>query len=199
MDYNAEGLYSTNRTSIILFESELIILNYRLLERSELELLGEIDRKEIVNEVYYFRDNKLEIVNEFYNIQGWDLEELHEYIDRLQDIYDRNGTIYGAFDNKTIVGLGALESKFIGKNNDQLKLDMLYISNNYRKKGIGKNLVNLLSKKAKELNAKSIYISATPFKNTVEFYFAIGAKLTNEINKDLYELEPYDIHMILQL
>lgn len=199
MDYNAEGLYSTNRTSIILFESELIILNYRLLERSELELLGEIDRKEIVNEAYYFRDNKLEIVNEFYNIEGWDLKELHEYIDRLQDIYDRNGTIYGAFDNKTIVGLGALESKFIGKNNDQLKLDMLYISNNYRKKGIGKNLVNLLSKKAKELNAKSMYISATPFKNTVEFYFAIGAKLTNEINKDLYELEPYDIHMVLQL
>ncbi len=81
--------------SIILFESELIILNYRLLERSELELLGKIDRKEIVNEVYYLRDNKLEIVNEFYNIEGWDLKELHEYIDRLKDIYDRNGTIYG--------------------------------------------------------------------------------------------------------
>ncbi|APF27785.1 acetyltransferase family protein [Clostridium sporogenes] len=174
-------------------------MNYRLLERSELELLGKIDRKEIVNEVYYLRDNKLEIVNEFYNIEGWDLKELHEYIDRLKDIYDRNGTIYGAFDNKTIVGLGALESKFIGRNNDQLKLDMLYISNNYRKKDIGKNLVNLLSKKAKELNAKSMYISATPFKNTVEFYFAIGAKLANEINKDLYELEPYDIHMVLQL
>lgn len=70
-------------------------MNYRLLERSELALLGEIDRKEIVNEVYYFRDNKLEIVNEFYNIEGWDLKELHEYIDRLKDIYGRNGTIYG--------------------------------------------------------------------------------------------------------
>lgn len=185
---------------LILFESGMIILNYRLLERSEIALLGEIDRKEIVNEVYYFRDNKLKIANEFYNIEGWNLKELHEYIDRLEDIYDRNGTIYGAFDNKTIVGLGgALESKFIGRNNDQLKLDMLYISNNYRKKGIGKNIVNLLSKKAKELNAKSMYVSATPFKNTVDFYFAMGAKLTNEINKDLYKLEPYDIHMILQL
>jgi len=174
-------------------------LNYRLLEKSELKLLSEIDRKEIVNEVYYFRDNKLEIVNEFYNIEGWILEELHDYINRLEDIYDRNGTIYGAFDNNTIVGLGALESKFIGKNNDQLKLDMLYISSNYRKKGIGKNLVNLLCEKAKELGAKSLYISATPFKNTVNFYFAVGAKLTDEINKELYELEPYDIHMILEL
>lgn len=177
----------------------MITLNYRLLEKSELKLLGEIDRKEIVNEVYYFRNNKLEIVNEFYNIEGWNLEELNDYINRLYDIYERNGTIYGAFNNNQIVGLGALESKFIGRNNDQLKLDMLYISSNYRKKGIGKSLVNLLSKKAEELGAKSLYISATPFKNTVEFYFAVGAKLTDEINEELYKLEPYDIHMVLEL
>jgi len=174
-------------------------LDYRLLEKSELKLLSEIDRKEIVNEVYYFKNNKLEIVNEFYNIERWILEELQDYINRLEDIYDRNGTIYGAFDNDKIIGLAALESKFIGKNNDQLKLHMLYISNNYRKKGIGKNLVNLLREKAKDLGAKSLYISATPFKNTVNFYFAVGSKLTNEINKELYELEPYDIHMVLEL
>lgn len=183
----------------ILYESETVILDYRLLEKSELKLLSEIDRKEVVNEVYYFKNNNLEIVNEFYNIESWILEELQDYINRLEDIYDRNGTIYGAFDNNTIVGLGALESKFIDKNDDQLKLDMLYISSNYRKKGIGKNLVNLLCKKARELGAKSLYISATPFKNTVNFYFAIGAKLASEINKELYELEPYDIHMVLEL
>ncbi len=185
--------------NLILHGRELIYLNYRVLEKSELKLLSEIDRKEIVNEVYYFRSNKLEIVDEYYNIEGWCLEELQNYIDRLQDIYERNGTILGAFDNKKIAGLGALDSKFIGRNNDQLKFDMLYISNSYRKKGIGKKLVSLLSERAKELGAKSLYISATPFKNTVDFYFAVGAKLTNEIDKDLYELEPEDIHMALEL
>lgn len=174
-------------------------MNYRLLDRSELKLLSEIDRKEIVNEVYYFKNNNLEIVNEFYNIESWILEELQDYINRLEDIYDRNGIVYGVFHNNKIVGLAALASKFIGKNNDQLKLDMLYISSNYRKKGIGKNLVNLLCERARELGAKSLYISATPFKNTVNFYFAMGAKLANEINKELYELEPYDIHMVLEL
>ncbi|MGM9986150.1 MAG: GNAT family N-acetyltransferase [Bacillaceae bacterium] len=174
-------------------------MNYRLLEKSELGLLSEISRKEIVNEVYYFKNNKLEIVDEHYQIEGWNFEELQAFIKRLHDIHDRNGTIYGAFDYHKIVGLAALESKFIGKNKDQLKFDMLYISTNYRKKGIGKNLVNLLSDKAKELGAKSLYISATPFKNTVDFYFAVGAHLTSEINAELYQLEPDDIHMVLNL
>lgn len=76
---------------------------------------------------------------------------------------------------------------------------MLYVSSGYRKKGVGKNLVSLLCKRARELDAKSLYISATPFRNTVDFYFSVGAKLTNGIIKDLYKLEPLDIHMVLEL
>lgn len=174
-------------------------MDYRLLEKSELKLLSDIDRRETVKEVYYYKNNELILENEPEIIQGWNLKELNEYINRLNDIYDRKGTIYGAFDNEKIVGLVALDSKFIGSKKDQLKFDMLYISCDYRKKGIGKNLVKLVSEKAKELGAKSLYISATPFKNTVDFYFAIGAEVTTEVNKELFDLEPYDIHMVLEL
>jgi GNAT superfamily N-acetyltransferase len=174
-------------------------LQYRLLKKTEVTLLSEIDRKEIVNQVYYLRSHKLESVNEYYDIKGWNSEEVQKYIHRLQELYDRNGAIIGVFDHHRIVGLGALDSKLIGRNNNQLKLDMIYISSGYRKKGIGRILVNLLVDRAKELGATSLYISATPFKNTVDFYFAIGAKLTDEINRDLYELEPNDIHMVLKL
>nr|WP_242849825.1 GNAT family N-acetyltransferase [Clostridium sp. C8] len=57
-----------------------------------------------------------------------------------------------------MVGLVALESKLIGEKLDQLKLDMLYISTNYRKQGIGKMLVNLVCKAAIKLGAKKLYI-----------------------------------------
>lgn len=174
-------------------------MDFRLLEENEFILLGEIDRSEIVEEMYYFRNGELELANEYHDVKGWDLNELRSYIARLQDIYNRKGTIYGAFDNGKIVGLAALESKFMGKNKDQIKFDMLYISSNYRKRGISKSLVNLLIEKAKELGAKKLYISATPSKNTVDFYMAIGAKVTGEIDKELYESEPYDIHMELEL
>jgi hypothetical protein len=53
--------------------------------------------------------------------------------------------------------------------------------------------------KAKKLGASKLYISATPFKNTVDFYMRIGGKLAVEINEELFELEPYDIHLDLEL
>ena len=174
-------------------------MDFRLLEENEFILLGEIDRSEIVEEIYYFRNGELELANEYYDVKGWDLKELRGFIARLQDIYNRKGTIYGAFDNGKIVGLAALESKLIGKNKDQIKFDMLYISSSHRKRGISKKLISLLIEKAKELGAKKLYISATPSKNTVDFYLAIGAKVTGEIDDELYGLEPYDIHMELEL
>jgi GNAT superfamily N-acetyltransferase len=174
-------------------------MEYRLLERDEMKLLSEIDRKEIIEEVYYFKKYKLELVREFYDIQGWNLKELNSFINRLEEIYDRKGTIFGAFDKGEIVGLAALESEFIGKNKDKIKFDMLYISTSYRKKGIGKKLMYLSREKAKELGVKKLYISATPSKNTVDFYLVMGARLADEIDRELYELEPYDIHMKLDL
>ena len=174
-------------------------MEYRLLEKEEMKFLGEIDRREVVEEVYYFKNHKLELVKEFDDVQGWNLKELSSFINRLEEIYDRKGTIYGAFHKGQIVGLIALESKFMGKNKDKIKFDMLYISTSYRKKGIGKKLMRLSMEKAKELGAKKLYISATPSRNTVEFYLTMGARLTDEIDKELYELEPYDIHMELDL
>ena len=172
---------------------------YRLLKKSELNLLGDIDRREIVNEVYHYKSNKLRIVNKFYNIEGWNLIELNQYISMLKDIYERHEKIYGVFKNDKIVGIAALESKLIGEKLDQVKLDILYISNSYWKHGVGKSLVKLVSKDAVNMGAKGLYISATPFKNTVDFYFALGARVTNDINRELFDLEPLDIHMILDL
>ena len=54
--------------------------------------------------------------------------------------------------------------------------------------------MNKAKERAKELGAKKLYISATPSKNTVDFYRHLGCKLTSEINADLYQLEPDDIH-----
>ena len=131
----------------------------------------------------------------YYNVSGWHPNNIERNINNLYDIYDHGGSFFGLFQEKQIVGVVALECKFIGSNNDQLQVVFLHIDKNYRKKGYGKILMNQTKERAKELGAKKLYISATPSKNTVDFYMHLGCLLASEINADLYQLEPYDIHL----
>ena len=75
------------------------------MRREEIVSLSEIDRSEVVEYVYYFRDGKLELEKESYVFKSWDREELKSFINRLYNLYDRQGYIFGAFDEDKIVGL----------------------------------------------------------------------------------------------
>lgn len=68
-----------------------------------------------------------------------------------------------------------------------------------RNQALGKKLIDKTKEKAKELGAKSLYISATPSLNTVRFYLGLGCELVSELNPELFRLEPEDIHLELAL
>lgn len=174
-------------------------MDYRILKKDEIQSLKNIDRGEKIENFYYLEDGTLRLKKEFCEVKGWNEEELESLIKRLYALYDRGGTIYGAVTNSKIVGMAALDNKFIGKNRDQLKLDILYIDKGYRKMGIGKKLVEMIKVRAKEKEASKLYISATPTQNTVDFYLGLGSKLAPEINRELFKLEPEDIHLELKL
>jgi len=174
-------------------------MEYRILSRDENARLGEIDRGELIEKLYRFKEGKLVLEEKFLDVKGWHPMELREYIDVLNEIYDRGGTIYGAFEGSVICGIGALDSEFIGRNKDYLKLDKLYISKSHRGRGIGRELVRLMSGRAREMGAKKLYVSATPFENTVRFYMGVGCTLVEEYIRELQELEPEDIHLELKL
>jgi predicted N-acetyltransferase YhbS len=172
-------------------------LRIRALRRTEIEKVRNIDRREIVEEIYYLEDEQLTLKNEFHNIKGWNPSELEKCIEHLYDVYDRNGTLLGAFDGNKLIAVSALESKFIGKKRDQLQLYFLHVDTHYRRMGIGEKLLGKAMVKAKKLGAKKLYISATPSKNTIDFYIHMGCKLASEVNPKLYKLEPRDIHLQL--
>ena len=50
--------------------------------------------------------------------------------------------------------------------------------------------------KTVEMGAKGMYVSSSPSANTVAFYKSQGFELAKEVNKELYDLELEDIHMI---
>jgi len=170
-------------------------MEIRALEKDGIEDIRKIDRSEVIDQLYYYQNGELVLKKKYCDISGWDPNEIERTIANLYDLYDRSGSIFGLFQDERIVGVVALECKFIGSNNDQLQVVFLHIDKNYRKKGYGKILMNQAKEKAKELGAKKLYVSATPSKNTVDFYMHLGCKLASEINAELYQLESDDIHL----
>jgi GNAT superfamily N-acetyltransferase len=174
-------------------------ISYRKLERAEIERFREIDRSEIVEEVYHYSDGKLELVKEYYDIRGFKPSDLEEIISRLYTLWDEDGLLFGGFAEAKIVGIAALENKFRGSRQEYLKLELLHVSQAYRKHGVGRKLVELAKAEAVRKGATKLYISATPSKNTVNFYMGLGCQLTTEIDRELFELEPEDIHLELTI
>ncbi|MHA2239777.1 MAG: GNAT family N-acetyltransferase [Candidatus Hodarchaeales archaeon] len=136
-------------------------MEFRLLEKKEIDWVGEIDRTEIINYIYYYKKGELELVKEFCKVNKWSKEQELIHISALKDIYDGGGFIFGAFDGPKIAGVISLDSEFIGKNKNHLNLAGFWVSNPYRNMGIGGKLVELVIEKAMEIGATMLYVSAT--------------------------------------
>lgn len=172
---------------------------YKELNFKELNKLRDINRRQEIKEKYRLENKELVLYTQEIYVEKWDSDELEEYILRLRDIHKNQGLVLGAFkQNKEIIGIAALDKRPLDREGQYVNLDMIYISYGYRKMGIGKTLVGKLIKEAKKTKASYLYISSSDFKETVDFYMSLGAKICEPIGH-MYEKEPEDIHMAIKL
>ena len=171
------------------------MLEGKLLKRDEIYKLWQIDRTELIEAVYYLTDGQLVLKPEHYDVKGWPNGEAEKYTPLLEACYERGGWFYGLFDSQELVGVAVLDNQFLGKNKDQLQLKFLHISRKYRGQSLGKQLFSRAAEEALQRGAKRLYISATPSEHTINFYLGLGCKVTLEPDKELFELEPEDIHL----
>jgi N-acetylglutamate synthase-like GNAT family acetyltransferase len=98
-----------------------------------------------------------------------------------------------------LIGVAVLDNHFIGRKKDRLQLKFLHISHPFRGRGWGKRLFELAVAEARKREAQSLYISATPSENTIDFYLNLGCQVTNDVDPALFALEPEDIHLEYKL
>ena len=169
------------------------------MNKDELHRVTELDRREVVEYIYYLQNNKLELKKVDWTVPEWSDVQKTKFHQNLLKVHQRGGFIVGAFDDAHIAGIIALGQKFFGRNMEHLELSGLWVSQPYRNQGVGKHLVNLVKQKAKSLGAKFLYVSATESKKTVEFYMSCNFQLAKEIDPKLFKAEPEDIHMECEL
>ena len=93
----------------------------RELLRKEIERIWTIDRSEVIDHIYYYENGALVLRQEHYDMPGWPPGETEKYTSILVECFDRGGWFYGMFDDEKLIGVVVLESRFIGKKQDQLQ------------------------------------------------------------------------------
>jgi N-acetylglutamate synthase-like GNAT family acetyltransferase len=144
----------------------------------------------------YRKENGKWVVKDIGWVADWDKNEKKNKTNEFKNIVDKNeGYIWGAYENKELIGFAVLLNKRFGSKEQYIQLEYLHVSHEYRHKGIGKKLFELCIKKAKGIGIKKIYISANTSEESQRFYLNIGCKDAMETNKELEEHEPYDRQM----
>ena len=171
---------------------------FRWMEANEVNKIKSIDRSERIRTGYRFADGKLQQMQVNWDSPTWGLEGEGQYtvaaeIRFCQSHLERNGRMYGAFDNGRLVGIGIIQHD-IAPGTAQLAY--LHVSNGFRKQGIGGKMTEALFAEAKKGGAERIYVSAVPSGSAVGFYLSQGFNPTDKPIAELFELEPEDIHMI---
>jgi GNAT superfamily N-acetyltransferase len=171
----------------------------RPLHRDEVRLLGTIDRSERIEGVYRQYGSHLELHDDTSDVAGWDSEELGVFIARLEALFDAGGAVFGAWHGPKLTAVASLDARGVGGDARTMKLDMLYVDAAYRRRGIGRELTEIVANRAREKGANALYISATPSRGTVDAYLRIGARVLDSPDPELLEREPRDVHLILLL
>ncbi|RBQ03996.1 GNAT family N-acetyltransferase [Pedobacter miscanthi] len=171
----------------------------RTLEIAELSCINEIDRSEEIFEVYQFQENRLRLIPHRESVSGFEEGELKAIISRQRKLLETGGKVFGAFDNQKLIGVASVENKKRGLLQNYCKMDILYVSKLYQGKGIASQMVEASKQAAKKFGADKLYISATPTKNTINFYLKRGAVPVMDLDQELFVIEPEDIHLELKV
>ncbi len=172
---------------------------YRRLGRDGAYRLVEIDRSEVIDGTYRMRAGALVLEEGLRELRGWPPGVLDRETIVQLTLFDRGGVIYGAFFGDRLVGFMSLDSRPVCGMHDRLLLDMLHVDCSFRGRGIGCKLLEHARSIAREMGARSLYVSSEPSRRTVQFYLNRGFAVADEYDPEQLASYPEDIPMVLAL
>jgi GNAT superfamily N-acetyltransferase len=177
------------------------MVKIREMDRSEIGRIAEIDRSEHITTGYVYEGGKLRAKCVDWRVPRWPLEgadfSVQAHIEGIRPVLDNGGAMLGAFDGSgQLVGFAVLRYRLTER---MAQLDALFVSRPHRHQGVATRLTSRVARLAKASGAQELYVSSTPSESAVGFYLSQGFRLADEVNQDLYALEPEDIHMVRRL
>lgn len=157
----------------------------------EINLDG-FNRQQKITRIYVRKDDTY-VLEEQPGVMDWSIDKKREV---ARDLIDSNYISFLALEEDRIVGFLSLVKELVG---ERMILDMMQVDADFRGQGIGRVLWDKAVEEARIHGAKELYISACPSEETIHFYKAMGAEVTNSPIRSIADEEPYDLQMVCQI
>ena len=163
--------------------------------------IAEIDRTEHVTVGYTASDGALTAAPVDWHVPAWHTtgdgpHSVAGMIKAWKPILEKGGVLIGAFDGERLAGIAIVRYRLAEA---MAQLAILFVSREYRRHGIARQLVHEVERLARADGATRLYVSATPSESAVGFYLNHGFVPTAHPDPDLFAKEPEDIHMLKEL
>ncbi|MGQ7944440.1 GNAT family N-acetyltransferase [Flavobacterium sp. WC2509] len=117
----------------------------------------------------------------------------------LTDQFDKNEQLfYLISEEESILGFIGIEHNY--QNQNITKIHKIYLLPETQGKGIGKIVIEAISKLALENNATSLLLNVNRFNKALNFYQKIGFKIIDEVNIEIgngYLMEDYVMEKVI--
>lgn len=151
--------------------------------------LDNYPRKQDVKKVYRKHGGEYILVDCVYT-EDWNMKKRRSV---AKDISSDDYITYLAIENDEVVGFIGLKKALVEL---YMILDTMQVSAICRGQGLGRKLFDLGKEEARKAGAEALYISACSSEETIAFYKAMGAELTDCPIKEIADDEPYDLQMV---
>jgi len=107
----------------------------------------------------------------------------------LRQQIERGGSVVVAFAENVLVGFCCVDGFLVGNTAKYANMTMLFVDDNWKRKGIGKKLFERICLCAAKMKADKLFISAIPSLDTITFYCNMGCEDAREIISEYVDTE----------
>ena len=154
--------------------------------------LDNFNRRQKITRIYVRRNDKY-VLEEHPGVMDWSIDKKREV---ARDLMSDDYISYLALEEDRIVGFVSLVKELAG---ERMILDLIQVDEDFRGRGIGCALWEKAVEEARLNGARELYISACPSEETIHFYKAMGAHVTDNLIMSIANEEPDDLQMICSI
>lgn len=168
-------------------------MEIRQMQAEDCKQMIQIDASHYIKKAWRTVEGKLKLIDIDYLDNTWPNGYETHYQNALLSV--KNGFVLGAYEHENLVGFLCITPMKKWHSYDYVLLDQLFISKQYRGKGIGTKLFNEACEKLKLWSIDRVFICAGSAEETITFYKSLGCVEVIEKHSALYEEDPRDIQL----